>query len=742
MKKIILLLVISIFLTSFVNAQGWRKAYDTPIVQTWSGCMTDQNTAWLVGSTSVMNGVYSIYKSSDGGMTWTVKYQLAPTTISAGDICFGNSTTGYAGASKGNIFKTIDGGDTWQKEILDTNYMVAKLHFFDADFGFALCTNGTTNKICKTTNGGVSWDTIARMPSCSMEAMDFFSPTAGIATGDNGNIWYTTDGTTWTIKTSLTLHPPTGVVYSRLDQWAVKFISASTAVSCGWGSTSVGNEPTIFLKTTDAGVTWNQMTQSDENKTFVNGQSIYFKDQLNGIAVGGSTTPGTVICRTTDGGTTWIPLTTVSGFSPKIVIGYNDKVIVSGGNGDIIVSSDFGNSWTVANKHPMGPVSSVNIINNNIYACGYGGTFFKSTDSGVSFDMNYMVSGNKCLWSKGIYFLNENLGFAASQKGQALKTTNAGLTWNQVIRDSVSNFINNSSVYFINENIGFVVGNYNNNVDIIYKTTDGGTTWTNQVNQAFQNLNCVSFADANHGAAGGNHSTILFTTDQGVSWSVSTVNTTEQLAINGINFYDGLNGIAVGMEIILKTTDGGATWNRLALPGFAAAATFTAVCHNSNGLYIAGGKYCLKSTDAGNTWTNIVDTVFTAQNGFTSLNSIAVDNSGYIWIGGGSGMITNSPLVDGIKNNNVELNSFKLEQNYPNPFNPSTSINFSLNKHGFVTLKLFDVLGRLVREIYKGEMTAGQHNVNFNAGSLASGTYIYTLQMNDQFLCRKMMLLK
>ena len=87
-------------------------------------------------------------------------------------------------------------------------------------------------------------------------------------------------------------------------------------------------------------------------------------------------------------------------------------------------------------------------------------------------------------------------------------------------------------------------------VDVIYKTTDGGQSWSSVQNIAYQNLNCIGFADDIHGAAGGNKSAILYTTDQGVSWKTATVNTTDQLAINGIKFYDGLNGIAVGASIV------------------------------------------------------------------------------------------------------------------------------------------------------------------------------------------------
>jgi photosystem II stability/assembly factor-like uncharacterized protein len=740
LKKYILLFVISLLLQTLVNAQTWRSAYNTPLVPISGGCMTDQNTAWLVGSMSIPGSISAlgIYKSTDGGLSWAVKYRV-DTIYSGMDISFVNSTTGYAGFTHGTLLKTTDGGDSWQKIwIPDTTYSNTKIHFFDANLGFSLATNGSATKIYKTTDGGNTWTTSATIAS-ALEAMDFYSPTAGVATGNNGNLYYTTDGITWNKAPVPTFG---GISYSRTDQWGLKFISATTAVSGGWGSSSVGLQPTIFLKTTDAGATWSYMSQSSTNLTYINCQSIYFRDTLNGFAVGGSTNPGAVIFKTTDGGTNWVPIPSVAGFSPKIIIGFNDKVIISGADGNIIVSSDFGNSWTSVSKFPNGTVSSINIINSNIYACGYDGTFFKSTDLGSTFNMTFMTSANKTLWSKGIYFLNENLGYAASQYGQILKTTDAGTSWFQVQRDSLSNFINNSGIWFINENIGFVVGNYGSNVDIIYKTTDGGGTWTNSQNKAFQNLNCIAFADAMHGAAGGNKSAILFTTDQGTTWKPAVVNTLDQVAINGITFYDGLNGIAVGTYDIFKTTDGGATWNSISLPTYLQSVTISGVCHDSSGvLYSVGKTYCIKSTDGGNTWQNIMDSVFAAQTYITTMNSVSVDKSGFIWIAHGKGIITNSPLT-GVSNNSLQPRSFKLEQNYPNPFNPSTLIRFTNPQHGFVTLKLFDILGREVRVIYQGEMTAGQHNINFYAGGLASGIYIYSLQINDQFICRKMTLLK
>lgn len=90
----------------------------------------------------------------------------------------------------------------------------------------------------------------------------------------------------------------------------------------------------------------------------------------------------------------------------------------------------------------------------------------------------------------------------------------------------------------------------------------------------------------------------------------------------------------------------------------------------------------------------------------------------------------------------VVVNGYKLSQNYPNPFNPSTKISFELPASGFVSLKVYDMLGREVAELVSSEMTSGSHSVSFNAADFASGTYIYRLTANGNVLTNKMLLLK
>jgi aminopeptidase N len=90
----------------------------------------------------------------------------------------------------------------------------------------------------------------------------------------------------------------------------------------------------------------------------------------------------------------------------------------------------------------------------------------------------------------------------------------------------------------------------------------------------------------------------------------------------------------------------------------------------------------------------------------------------------------------------VISNSFRLWQNFPNPFNPTTNIAYSLPSAGFVTLKLFDVLGREVETLFSGSQTIGPHFLTFDGADLPSGVYFCRLQSGSGSQLIKMSLIK
>ena len=80
--------------------------------------------------------------------------------------------------------------------------------------------------------------------------------------------------------------------------------------------------------------------------------------------------------------------------------------------------------------------------------------------------------------------------------------------------------------------------------------------------------------------------------------------------------------------------------------------------------------------------------------------------------------------------------------NYPNPFNPQTTIKMILPKDGFVSLKIYNVLGQEVTTLVSDNLTAGSYEYVWNASNLASGIYIYRLKANGLAMDKKMILMK
>jgi hypothetical protein len=124
------------------------------------------------------------------------------------------------------------------------------------------------------------------------------------------------------------------------------------------------------------------------------------------------------------------------------------------------------------------------------------------------------------------------------------------------------------------------------------------------------------------------------------------------------------------------------------------------------------------------------------------LNAHTTTNPGGEIRGQVTGPDARATSVERITTGQVPTN-YRLDQNYPNPFNPSTEISFQLSAVSNVKLKVFDLLGREVATLIDGVREPGAYKVSFNASSLTSGVYFYTLQADGATIqTKKMLLLK
>ena len=104
-------------------------------------------------------------------------------------------------------------------------------------------------------------------------------------------------------------------------------------------------------------------------------------------------------------------------------------------------------------------------------------------------------------------------------------------------------------------------------------------------------------------------------------------------------------------------------------------------------------------------------------------------------------------LATAVENNPTVPTEFSLLQNYPNPFNPTTKISYNLPSSGYVSLTVYDLLGREIASLVSSEQSAGQHDVNWNGKSkigteVPSGVYLYTLNSGNFTSTKKMILMK
>ncbi len=346
-----------------------------------------------------------------------------------------------------------------------------------------------------------------------------------------------------------------------------------------------------------------------------------------------------------------------------------------------------------------------------------------------------------------VFFLNGKIGWLAQWDMRIYKTTDGGRSWSLQVFDPIdqtgSYMSALYSVFFADDNIGYAVGwKYNNGNDsaLIIKTTDGGTHWSSQKagSQDFD-LYDVHFVNEDTGWIVGDGGRIFNTTDGGNHWVLQASNTSASLT--SVFFRSPLVGWVVGSGgTLLKTTDGGANWAQQSNPSFDGlySVSFPA---DSVGYACGNNGTVLKSTDAGATWQR-------QTSGTTEMllaSCFVSPDTGYI--AGWDGTILKT-VSGGLGPNAVRRgasgipNTSELLQNYPNPFNPSTTITYQLLTGSYVTLKVFDVLGRGIATLVTEHQTAGNHSVTFDARNLSSGVYLYRLQSGSYMETKKLTVLK
>ncbi len=249
--------------------------YDTYFVSATKG--------WAVGISSSYG---MIYVTADGGKTWTEqkKTTLFDQLLS---VFFVNESTGWAAgvaslSKKEVLYKTTDGGATWNNVSTNLTKGLSKIFFLDEQHGWI---SGSDGIVIATTDGGATWTSQKTATTKGFLDICFINETTGWGVGNGSGIQHTTDGgKTWVVQGSS----------SSAYVWGVHFTDPNNGWIVGGGA--------YFGRTTDGGASWSISDLDD----YIDLKDVYFTDASNGWAVGGRS-GGSVggIYATTDGGVSW-----------------------------------------------------------------------------------------------------------------------------------------------------------------------------------------------------------------------------------------------------------------------------------------------------------------------------------------------------------------------------------------------------------------------------------------------------
>lgn len=220
-----------------------------------------------------------------------------------------------------------------------------------------------------------------------------------------------------------------------------------------------------------------------------------------------------------------------------------------------------------------------------------------------------------------------------------------------------------------------------------------------------------------------------------------------QAIINSdINYYGGLNEKKIRHIFYLRGIGPDSMGVTISGPSYLAykqTGTYTANFTGGSG---SVSYQWYNSNDGGNTWyaagTNQTQSFLMMNNDITVRCDVHDNQTGenssarkIVYYG------SIPPKIGAKLNNEIPL-TFDLKQNHPNPFNPVTQIEYILREDGYVTLRVFDMLGKEVALLVNTHEKAGIHSVNFNAENLSSGIYFYSIRAKDFYSVKKMVLNK
>lgn len=441
-----------------LNSNNYTLYRSTDRGATWSVVLTNlllnnnQSLYFVNSKIGFLGGFGKIYKTADGGFTWQQQNIGSWGILS---IRFHNDNLGFASTEDSKILKTTNGGLTWTSS--NILFRVFSFFFIDADTIYAA---GEQGKIYRTVDGGIKWTIVSPTSPFGgylYRSIHFLNTNKGFVVGVSGQILTTSNaGATWQQH-----------AVTHLEMTSFCFPTKQVGYATDWWS---------VYKTTDAGQTWQpaNLTLPNANSRITHS---WFRNKDTGFVV--SSNP-VMFYKTYNGGQTWQAVYTLpSGYNYTRAMDFvNDTIgylcMANSTATQVFKTTNGGESWTNVGTYYI-PFTKLEFVTGSTgYAVAYHDVY-KTIDSAKTWQV---IDRNNSDWVNGVHFVSPLKGYSYGDNGFVKKTVDGGQSWSKV---NVP-YGHITAMYFFDEQRGYVTSEtYNTGV---LKTYDGGATWHHVLNVA------------------------------------------------------------------------------------------------------------------------------------------------------------------------------------------------------------------------------------------------------------------
>jgi photosystem II stability/assembly factor-like uncharacterized protein len=778
-------------------AVAWEFAGPTNIGGRVVDIEFDPLTPNIVYAATATGGVF---KSTDMGTKWLPIFD-EQAVLTIGDIGIdpinpdiiyigtGEANGGHNNFPGGGVYKSFDGGSSWQSLGLENTASIGRIlvdpsdtqRIFVAAVGSYFAPNPERG-VFRSDDGGLTWSKVLFV-SDSTGAIDIVmnpnNPDNLLAAmwervrrprdfhlyGKTSGIYRSFDGgDSWEL---LSNGLPNAKI-SRVGRIGLAMSKSNPDII--YALYNDGRDYLGLFKTTDGGDSWSDVDPDKEIARGTGGFSWFF-----GQVRVDPTNPNKVfaldvtLMRSTNGGETWSLLNYPGLHVDHHALAFhpnNSDIVIDGNDGGINISQDGGITWDKVDQLPVTQFYEISIDNTNPERL-YGGTQDNGTmrtATGRTDDWDIIFGGD------GFYVIvdpkDPNIIYAESQFGKLAKSVNGGRNFFSARAGIVTTEPTNWSTPVVMDPNNRNVLYYGTNR--VYRSLNGALSWSpispnltdGSPNSRLGTITTIAVAPTNSNViyAGTDDSHVWVSNDYGETWTdvsatlpyrwvtrVVVDPTDENIAyvtFSGLKWKDP-------QPHVFRTEDMGATWEDISnnLPD-APVNAFAVDPVDPRVLYLGSDVGAYVSFNSGQSW-EVLGTGLP----MVVVNDMKIYPQEHFLIVGTHGRsmykLDLSEIVTSIQSpeQHRTVSTFELQQNYPNPFNPETIIKYRIAARSHVRLKVLNVFGQEIRTLVSAEMEEGNYKAIWDGkdelgGVVSSGIYFYRLSVSgaENFVQTKKMI--